>query len=86
MMDAQKIRAIWNFILHNKLGQIRKVEKYLPKNLMQHVLHGKKKVETSFSCQQKNKDDLRKTWENLLKVPKKLLTRMVLQFLMNMRG
>jgi len=27
---------------------------------MQHVLHGKKKVETSFSGQQKNKDDLQK--------------------------
>ncbi len=29
MMDAQKIWAIWNFILHNKLGQIRKVELFI---------------------------------------------------------
>jgi len=57
-MDAQKIRAIWNFILCDKLGQVRKVElfiKYLPKNLMQ---RGKQKVQNSFSGQQKNKDGL----------------------------
>jgi hypothetical protein len=86
-MDAQKNSGNSEFLYCTiNWGQIRKVElfiNYVPKNLMQ---HGKKKVQNSFLDQQKNKDGLQRTWENVSKVPKKLFTRMALQFLGNMRG
>jgi hypothetical protein len=85
-MDAQKIRAIWNFILHDKLGQIRKVELFYEISAQKsHATWKKKKFKIVFQASKKIKMVCKKTWENVSKVPRKLLTRMALQFLVIMR-